>query len=445
MFSGEKPLLTFGVVSDIHVTTRVSTALFEKSLRYFDARKADAVMVPGDLADGGNVKSLEYIEETWQRVFPRGIAADGRAVAKLFCTGNHDVEGWAYGDMKKDLDVNGLGDDVWAVKAPGGMKAVWEKVFGEDYAPIRVRTVKGFDFVSAEWSGAGELEAWMTARAARFAGPRPFFCFQHPPAKGTTPDGEEWADGGRAKKALSAFPNAVLFTGHSHRPFCDERSIWQGAFTAIATPSLSYAGLPPGHENGGGSRDGKATQAMPRIPTRLDLRGGQGYFVSVYADRIVVERVDLEEDGAQDLPAWVVPYGAHAAQPYADGPRAAAAPVPVFPVGARLMCDTRNTETRQGKWVIVMHCTLPTAVMPDGGRVFDYEIRAVTEDGSTPLVKRFLSPAYHKLAKYEPAVQRFWFDADELPKGRRYRLEVRARNCFGKAGKPVFSETWCGK
>ncbi len=44
------PALTFGVVSDIHVTTPGTEARYEKALRLFKSRGADAVVVCGDLA-----------------------------------------------------------------------------------------------------------------------------------------------------------------------------------------------------------------------------------------------------------------------------------------------------------------------------------------------------------------------------------------------------------
>lgn len=53
------------------------------------------------------------------------------------------------------------------------------------------------------------------------------------------------------------YPRIVHFSGHSHYPINDPRSVWQGAFTAIGTGALSYAELtadgqrkihPPGHE-----------------------------------------------------------------------------------------------------------------------------------------------------------------------------------------------------
>ena len=428
-----RPSLRFGVVSDIHVTTPESCAMFEKALRYFKSRGVDAVMVSGDLADWGIKSSLEYVKATWDRVFA------GTGVVPLFCTGNHDFEGWHYGDMTLDMHAHGYSEDEALVRL--GLPSEWERIFGEKYAPIRVRTVKGYDFISSEWDSFGKFPEWMAANGARFRGTKPFFYFQHPPAKGTTRDGDGWADKGAAHAALKGFPNAVSFTGHSHRPFNDELSIWQKEFTAFATPSLSYASFPPGHENGKDRKKGPTARAMPPIPDRRDLRGGQGYVVSVYDDRMVVERIDIEEDCAEGAPAWVVPL-AGGERPFDFAKRAEASVAPQFPAGASLAVDTRNAENRDGKWVIVMNCVFPAAIPPKGLRVFDYEIRAVPKDGSQPLVKKFLSPAYSRMAKYEPSTMRFWFDAAEVPQDVDYRLEVRAYNCFGKASRPLVSKVW---
>ena len=432
------PQMRFGVVSDTHVTTPKSVRLFERSLRYFKGRGVDAVMVPGDLTDWGLVANLRSVKEAWDRVFA------GTEVVPLFCTGNHDYDGWGYGDMTMEMHANGYSEDDRMVK--DGIKKAWEAVFDEPFADVRCRTVKGFDFVSCEYgSRDGQaLKAWMDANRARFAGDKPFFFFQHLPIKGTTADSFGWADNGVTKPILDAFPNCVAFTGHTHRPFIDERQIWQGEFTAVGIPSLSYASFPGGHENGGGDRAGKSKQAMPPIPVRRDLRGGEGFVVSVWQDKAVVERRDLEED-AEGAPDWVVPLPTAASKPYAQGVREDAEPVPCFPSGARLELETRNTENRSGHWTIVLNCEFPSAVVPSGHRVFDYEIRAVPTDGSEPLVKRFFSPAYPKLAKHEPRRQRFWFDVAELPQDKDYVIEVRPRNCFEKSGKPLVSEILHGR
>ena len=180
---------------------------------------------------------------------------------------------------------------------------------------------------------------------------------------------------------------------------------------------------------------------MHIVPDRLNLRGGQGYFVSVWDERMTVERIDIEEGCVEGAGAWVVPLGGEG-RPYDLEARTAASVAPQFPSGAALRAETRNTENRQGKWTIVMNCEFPSAVPAAGTRVFDYEIRAVPLDGSDPLVKKFISPAYSRMAKYEPKSMRFWFDVAELPQDREYRLEVRAYNCFGKASNPLVSRVW---
>lgn len=425
----------FGVVSDIHITTPSSCRLFEKSLRYFKRRGVDAVMVPGDLTDWGDRNALVYLKRTWDCVFA------GTEVKPLFCTGNHDYDGWAYEDMAVEMHANGVSAGESMRKL--GFDKVWLEVMGEKIEPVRVRSVKGYDFVSVEWRGCEKLAGWMEANSSRFAGGKPFFYFQHVPIRGTTSDSYGWADNGVVKPVLDSYSNCIAFTGHAHRPFIDERSIWQGGFTAVATPSLSYASV-PGYENGSARRDGKSDLAMPPLPSRRDLRGGQGFVVKVWGDRVAVERVDLEEEDS-DSPEWIIPLGAGAAKPYDHAHRAETFPVPYFPQGAVVEAETRNTENRQGRWTIVMNCDFPSALTVEGCRVHDYEIRALPVDGSShKAVKRFVSPAFARMARFEPARQRFWFDVGCLPRGKPYVISVTARNCFGKASEPIFSKVLRG-
>ncbi len=428
---GEAPLLRFGVVADMHITTPASCAMTEKAFRYFKARGADAIMVPGDMTDWGLRSGLEYYKTTWDRVFA------GTNVVPLFCTGNHEYDGWWYGDMTMDMHANGYSEDEALSKL--GLESEWERVFGEKFESIRLRTVKGYSFISGEEHGYRELGEWLAVHGASLADDRPFFYFQHEAIGGTTSDAPREPD--EVFTALKDFPNAVAFTGHTHRPFYDERLIWQGEFTVMAAPSISYNSPEGNYENGAGPRNGTSKQAMPEITTRLDLRGGQVFFVSVHADRIIVERIDIEEGCVAGAPPWVLPL-VGGERPYAIEARAAKSVAPEFPSGATLEVETRNTNSRSGRWIIVMNCEFPSAMPAEGERVFDYEIRAVPKDGSEPLVKRFLPPSYAKMAKYEPVRQRFWFDVAEVPQDKEYVLEVRARNCFGKASRPLVSGVW---
>ena len=431
-----KPNLTFGVISDLHITTPESTTAFRRALAYFRDRNVDAVVVSGDLSDWGLMSGFKYVADAWYSVFPNDLAPDGRKVEKLFCTGNHDYDGYWYGDMTLDMHVQGYSEDEALVKL--GMKKCWETAFHEPFAPVRRRTVKGYDFISSEWKdgkdGFKETEAWFAANGKTLDPKKPFFVFTHYPFKGTTS-----CSGGDAYSGdiFKTMPNAVTFTGHCHWTLNDERSIWQGEYTAIAVPSMSYTTIPGGYENGSDRRNGKSNLSMPIIPAREFLREAQGYVVSVFNDRLEVERRDFTE-GVEAAPAWIVTPPNAAESRYAFANTKKRTPVPQFPEGASVKTYTSNFETRNFSWTIMMMVEFPSAKVR-GGRVFDYEVRVEMENGTTATVKRFLAPAFYRLERDEPAVQRFAIDARDLPERGRYRLCVYPRNCFGVCGRPIAS------
>ena len=85
------------------------------------------------------------------------------------------------------------------------MKAEWERVFGEEYAPVHLRTMKGDDFVSAEYASDDkgkhrpDAAAFLIAYAKRLRDSgKPFFYFQHLPIKGMTGD----SGGGRRRQRV---------------------------------------------------------------------------------------------------------------------------------------------------------------------------------------------------------------------------------------------------
>ena len=433
----DKPQLRFGVISDTHITDQASAALFERTLRYFDSRKVDAVMVPGDISDWGLMSGLRYAAEAWRRVFPKGRGSDGRKVERLFCTGNHDYEGWWYGDMTMEMHALGYSEDEALVNL--GMKKCWEEAFDEPFDLFRRRTVNGFEFISSEFEVRNKAGEWFAANASTFDSEKPFFYFTHYPAANTVSSTQGRTNLPDIAGVLDRFPNLFAFTGHTHWTLNDERSIWQdGGLTAISVPSLSYTSIPRGYENGYTKRDGKGELGMGIIPSRPNLLEAQGFFVSVYDSETVVERYDFEEcEEAAD--PWIVPMPPAAGRPYSFAEHAKRVPVPEFPGGAAVKTRIVNSDRRNGKWTIFVALEFPAARAPSGGRVFDYEARAVAENGAPAVSKKFLSPAFYRLERHEPETVSFLFDAMDLPESGRYRFEVVARNCFGAESAPVYS------
>ncbi len=85
-----------------------------------------------------------------------------------------------------------------------------------------------------------ELDA---AVEADTTGKKPIFVMGHIGAMGTVLGAETRNGDAKLRELLNNYPNVVNFSGHSHRPVVDPRSIWQGEFTALQTGSLCYLSL----------------------------------------------------------------------------------------------------------------------------------------------------------------------------------------------------------
>ena len=318
------PLLKFGVVSDVHVRLAADgrslaagyeTDTLEKTFAYFRDQGVDAVMIAGDMADLGLTRELKAVADAWFKVFPNDRAPDGRTVERLFVLGNHDAFGLRNGArIFKDADV------LRREAIQADPQKAWDECFHEEWRPYYVKNVKGFDFFCAHWqpgvwcNGVAETGCAGCAEAfrslmAKCDPAKPFFYVQHPHPRDTVYGKCAWGvDDGSATRLLAAFPQAIAFSGHSHEPLTNEKSIWRGAFTSVATGSLRYlaagalwnlertAGYENGTSNvylpGGVRREDRpafyaaydAPKMMPVETNRPDIRVGQ--VVSVYADRV---------------------------------------------------------------------------------------------------------------------------------------------------------------
>ena len=420
LFSGDGAKLVLGVVSDIHVDAGKGdfrkfgdTAQFERTLRWFDAQGVDGVVVAGDMADNGMINQLECVGEAWFRVFPGGRAADGRRVEQLFVYGNHDFEGQNYDKFgfryfeKKSFEAAQIRRDP---------AAAWKHVFHEEYSPIWFKEVKGYQFVGAHWSlgpdpwhGIPEVETWFRDNAAKIDRTKPFFFIQHPHPKDTVYGDEAWCpDKGYATRALSAFPNAIAFTGHSHTSLTDERSVWQGAFTSIGTSSLRYGG--------------SASQYEQR----------QGMLVKVYEDRVVIVRRDfLHDESLGD--DWIIPLPAADAKPFAYDVRKAKGSAPEFAADAKL------AVTREEKgWLVTIPCADAAAT-----RAFRYEVATGLKDkDGKALTFRAYDAKYNMPRFMSGAPTKYLVKDEALPKGAdgkvlAPKIVVTPLDSFGNRGKAL--------
>ena len=463
------PNLAFGVVSDVHVrlasdgkglaTSHDCTTLIH-TFEWFRDQGVDAVMIVGDIADKGMVAELEAVADAWQKVFPGSKAPDGRKVERVFVYGNHDWEGFKYGKFGEKLYPDK--DERARRILRTDMKANWERIFDEPYAPIYRKDVKGYSFIGAHWQtdqcrGRDELAFehvgdWFAAHGKALDPSRPFFYCQHPHPQNTVYGPWAWGhDRGVTTKALSAFPNAVAFSGHSHYSLTDERSIWQGAFTSLGTSSLRYTGLTynqypdTGYENsGGGAHDPMKT--MRRCET---FDGRQGLLVRVFGDHITFRRREFVKDRLLG-DDWVMPLPSVEPKPFTFAARAAVEKAPEFGADAKLSISKTHAKTRGGvpkrdkkaqkkrsEMTDALELAFPQATALRTTRPIEYEL-TFTPDTGEALVRHVLASGFNQSADDPRAVERqtCTLALSQLPAAP-FKIEVRAVSSLGRKSAPI--------
>ena len=462
-FSAGRPELSFGVLSDVHVAFRKGCETFRDrygtetlvcALQWFRDKGVDAVIIAGDMAHWGLVGELQAVADAWFHVFPNDRTQDGRSVARVFIFGNHE---WS--SLGRAMRV--MPDEVRCreMLLAANPRKWWERVFHEPWMPFFEKIVKGYRFECSHWWSSGRterfakggLKEFYAAHASQLDPQRPFFHIQHPHPRGTVHGAHVWGqDDGSSTEILSAYPNCVAFSGHSHTSLTDERFIWQGAFTSIGcgslrnvSPEIPVDGLSTasGTENGiavDASESIDSFKAMPPIDG-LDCR--QGQLVRVYADRIVFSRQEFMTGSAigDDI---VMPLPAAEHRPFDFGMRKASTKVPAFPKGAKVSYRRASGVLRGGRKVkrreaIVWELTIPAANAVRSARAAIYEIVANGEDGETRMFLMTDEGARFPAGDSRAAGPfKFRVVCDRLPFSVR-SFSVRAVSCWGKYSEPL--------
>ncbi len=437
--------LKVGILSDIHIKLidPGSVDTFVKALEFYRDQRVDAVLIAGDMADTGMATELRMVADAWYKVFPDDKLPDGTAVEKLFVYGNHDIEAWKYGYVKKRSNH----EEIKADRLVKDRAAIWEELFHEPWSPIYIKDVKGYKFIGGHFANNKNmpgLEEFLRQHASELPAPgKPFFYFQHTHPKETCSGPWVWGqDNGEVTALLSEYPNVISFSGHSHTMLTDERVIWQGTFTSVGTASLSYVGGLGGRENS--TLFGSSDKTVRQMAQARGRDAHHGMLMTVYDDQVLLRRRDFgrDEDLGDD---WVIPT-AVLSRPLAYGRRAEKELSPEFGRGAAVSTARHSGKDRGGTALEQMSVTFPTAPRTGGTpRALDYEVCVEVEDvdtWKTVLTKRVYSETVWLSDKADAGgTVRCEFGLFELPAGRPFRFAVRPCACFGHKGEPIFSDT----
>ena len=227
------PAFRFVICSDSHIEDIGSPGynrlkeVIDYSLDFAEKdnhyNKIDTFFIAGDITNKGSKEEFDAFKEIYDYAADKG--------AKFLCTVAKGHDSITMG--KKSLEY---------YKSLTNQETDFHRVIG-GYHFIGLSTGKTpnkhYSFRQKLW-----LKKEMK-KACADTPDKPVFFIHHEHVKNTvygSSDFDGW--GNRFFTGVSdKYPNIVDFSGHSHYPINDPRSIWQGAFTAIGTGSLKYTEL----------------------------------------------------------------------------------------------------------------------------------------------------------------------------------------------------------
>ena len=219
-------ILRFMACSDLHYSDDpecIEKKRFEEGLRqlyaYADSQpysRVDAVYIVGDFATSGTLTQMRSVKDTLDRCLRPETAVNLSLASHEY----HGPDGEA------------------------GARQRFDEVFGQPADTHRV--IRGFHFISVTTTeGCRFREPQITFAARELAAAhadapeQAIFFFQHPHLSDTVYGSIGWGQGA-LMPVLVNYPQIIDFSGHSHAPINDPRSIHQDHLTSVGTGTFSY-------------------------------------------------------------------------------------------------------------------------------------------------------------------------------------------------------------
>ena len=439
--AANEPLLRFGALSDTHLRVTDDPDQLGRVFRWLHGRNADAVVISGDITEHGLNTEIDFLVRIWNDAFLGGKAADGRKVEKFWVWGNHDYSDASY--MRR-MPPEELAEQI-KVSVFGDKDAAWRRI-GEGAFPGETftKTIKGFSFVGTHWKHEDETVAWLKAHPE--VDTSKFFVYvQHlqPSATvfalGRPKPGKKYSG---LREEMRAYSNCFMVAGHSHRSLSDDLALWQGDFTVLGAGSTKSVSVRGGYENSPGAPE--SGKYVPHTRAVESGKASQGSLVSVYRDKVIVERMEFCRGqvlgDAWELP---LPLERHVDEPFVI---AAQAPAPEFPEGAKVEVSPRpKSKDRLGRVEAQFKVWVPYAQKQGRyGRVVDYVFEALDAESGDVLVKRKTLQDFYTCSEKKAMEEggRCKFAVADLPAGKPVKFRVTPRNAAGKGGRSLVSKAF---
>ncbi len=402
----QEPLLKIGIISDIQGAPYPEdwgSYNMEAAFALLAEKKVDMIINGGDTVDHPYDGVYELYWHKMNEYF------GGQLPLHVVCEGNHDCFG----------------------STPENYTAALNHVFDmlrRDHSNPWHQVIEGYDFLSiatsdkAHYQDQAALEALRAEleKAVARDNQKPIFVITHFPPKNTMSGSFGGSGSQELFDVLKDFPQVVSFSGHTHYPMRDERTIWQGEFTAIETSTLSY-----------GCIGGEAFNVAGGCILPFAREVNEILYMEVFSDKLVIERWNVQ-DKLEIAPEYrwniPLPFCAETA-PYTREKRLPARTAPEFPQGAKIL-----TRYDFGYYYIAFK----SAVSGDFAQFYDIEITVQNDDGSwcDPQEFRYVSDFY-RWKKNQADLQFFKMPDTALKPGKVHRFRVFPVESFGKRGTPL--------
>lgn len=264
--------LKVGIISDSQLTPKQSddNGVFKQnlinSLQGLKANNVNMIIFAGDIGDKASNYAYDTYNECYRTVF--GENKENWPIVQTIM-GNHDYWGALDGMLTKS-----------------SYRKRFEKKIG--HSPFTHYVVNGYHFIGASPEQGSPMDnqyktmvKWLDTQisAAVADDPnKPIFVTTHNSPKDTVYGSEDWGDK-KLYDIFAKYPQVVNISGHLHYSILDERSMWQGDFTAFSTQSVSYTELEEGKANG-------------TIPPDSDITP-MGEIMEFASDKIVIKRLNF--------------------------------------------------------------------------------------------------------------------------------------------------------
>ncbi|PEJ67823.1 acid phosphatase [Bacillus wiedmannii] len=258
--------IVFPVVSDVHIKNSGTDDTFrwKRAIEQLNtlAPKQDAFVIVGDFTDSGSVQQYDR----FMQVYNENANKDAVRMNSL---GNHDY--WnglsVEGAQKRFLEKTGMKSIYYHNVVKGYHFLVMSP---EDGTTHGYYSDKQINWLKEEMEKAQKDDP-----------EKPIFVFLHQHIKDTVYGSQEWGtkDSAKINEVLKQYPQVITFSGHSHYPLDDPRSIHQKDFTSVGTSSVSYMEV----------EGGKVQGNIPSGASTLS----QGLLVEVDDKEVTINRRDF--------------------------------------------------------------------------------------------------------------------------------------------------------